>query len=172
MRAAWLIPLVLLAACDQEMEDMPHIRPLEERQGQASWRIPVEGTVAMDDELGDPPDEIPFPVTLDLLERGRERYGIFCSPCHARTGQGNGLVVQAGFPRPPSLHDPALLSVPDRHFYDVITHGYGAMHSYAARVPKADRWAIAAYIRALQLSRRAPAAALPEDLRARLEAQP
>lgn len=92
------------------------------------------------------------------LTRGRERFNIYCSPCHAQTGDGNGMIVQRGFSKPPSFHDkkdgPRLREAPDGHFFRVITHGYGAMYSYASRVAPADRWAIVAYIRALQLSRR------------------
>jgi mono/diheme cytochrome c family protein len=110
-------------------------------------------------------------LTLATLERGRQRFDIFCSPCHGRTGDGHGMVVQRGFPAPPSYHQDRLRTAPDSHFYDVITHGYGAMYSYAARVPPADRRAIVAYIRALQLSRYAPVGTLPGDLQARLNTQ-
>jgi mono/diheme cytochrome c family protein len=111
-------------------------------------------------------------VTAALLERGRERFEIFCTPCHGQSGHGDGLVVQRGFPRPPDLHDPALLAAPDRHFYEVITRGYGAMFAYGSRVPPADRWAIVAYVRALQLAGHAEMASLPDDMRSRLEATP
>ena len=111
----------------------------------------------------------PFPVTRAVLERGRERFDIYCAPCHGRTGEGNGMVVQRGFPPPPSYHIDRLRSAPVGHFYDVITQGYGIMYSYAARVEPADRWAIAAYIRALQKSRDATLAEVPSDERARLE---
>jgi mono/diheme cytochrome c family protein len=90
------------------------------------------------------------PMSLALVQRGRERFNIFCSECHGYTGEGDGMVAQRGFPHPPSFHDPRLIAAPDEHFVDVITNGHGVMYSYADRVPPPDRWAIAAYIRALQ----------------------
>jgi mono/diheme cytochrome c family protein len=116
-------------------------------------------------------ETFPFPITRAVLERGRERFDIYCSPCHGRTGEGNGMIVQRGFPPPPSYHIDRLRQAPVGHFYDVITHGYGIMYSYAARVDPADRWAIAAYIRALQKSQSATLAELPLDDRAKLEHQ-
>ena len=107
-------------------------------------------------------------MTAELLARGRERYDIFCSPCHDRTGRGNGMVVQRGLPRPPSLHEDRLRSADDQHFFDVITNGYGVMYSHAARVRPRDRWAIVAYIRALQLSQHATLADLSAEERAKL----
>jgi hypothetical protein len=104
---------------------------------------------------------IPFKVTRQVLDRGRERFNIYCSPCHGRTGDGNGMIVQRGFPQPPSFHLDRLRTAPDGHFYDVITHGFGTMYNYAARVKPTDRWAITAYIRALQLSRNADAPVRP-----------
>jgi mono/diheme cytochrome c family protein len=108
------------------------------------------------------------PVTMALLERGRQRFDIFCSPCHGLAGDGDGIIVAHGFPPPPSYHIPRLLAAPAQHFYDVITDGYGVMYSYRDRVAPRDRWAIAAYIRALQLSRHAKVAQVPgakEELR-------
>ena len=96
--------------------------------------------------------------TREVLERGRQRYDIYCAPCHARTGEGNGMIVQRGFPAPPSYHIDRLRQAPVGHFYDVITHGYGIMYPYANRVSVEDRWAIASYIRAIQLSQHAAAA--------------
>ncbi|WP_245485155.1 cytochrome c [Mesorhizobium sp. M7A.F.Ca.US.001.02.1.1] len=177
MRPAFALALAAapaLAGCQQQMADQPHYEPLEASSqfaDGASARIPVSGTVARNAELAPVPDAIPQPVTMALLNRGRERFDIFCSPCHGRTGDGHGMIVQRGFPAPPTYHQEALRRAPDRHFYDVITNGYGAMYSYAARVPPADRWAIVAYIRALQLSRRAAAADLPEPLRTKLNAE-
>ena len=113
----------------------------------------------------------PFPMTRALLERGRERFDIYCSPCHGRTGEGNGMIVQRGFPPPPSYHIDRLRQAPAGHFVDVITHGYGIMYSYAARVEPADRWAIAGYIRALQKSRDATLPEVPPEERVKLEAQ-
>ncbi len=114
-------------------------------------------------------ETFPFPITRDVLERGHERFDIFCSPCHGRTGEGNGMIVQRGFPPPPSYHIERLRQAPVGHFFDVITHGYGIMYSYAERVPPADRWAIAAYIRVLQQSRNARLDDVPPDQRSKLE---
>jgi mono/diheme cytochrome c family protein len=102
------------------------------------------------------------PITTALLARGRERYGIFCAPCHGLAGDGDGIIVAHGFPQPPSYHIDRLLAAPAQHFFDVMTNGYGVMFSYADRVDPRDRWAIAAYIRALQLSRRATVAQIPD----------
>jgi mono/diheme cytochrome c family protein len=112
----------------------------------------------------------PPAMTPALLDRGRNRFDIFCAPCHSIAGDGDGVVARRGFPHPPSFHTDALRAASDEHFYAVITDGYGAMHSYATRVETADRLAIVAYIRALQLSQHAPLAALSEDERSRLEA--
>jgi len=98
---------------------------------------------------------MPMPVTLALLQHGRERYDIYCAPCHSRTGNGDGMIVRSGYPAPPSYHTYQLRNAPIGHFFDVITYGYGVMYSYASRVAPHDRWAIAAYVRALQLSRHA-----------------
>ena len=104
---------------------------------------------------------IPYPITMDLLKRGQQRFDIYCAPCHSRLGDGDGRIARRGFPHPPSYHIDRLRNAPDRHFYDVITHGYGVMYPYADRVSPEDRWAIVAYIRALQLSQDAPREALP-----------
>ena len=112
----------------------------------------------------------PYPADLALLQRGRDRYMIYCMPCHSPAGDGDGMVVRRGFPAPPTYHQDRLRAAPDRHFYDVITNGYGVMVPYADRIEPADRWAIVAFIRALQFSQHAPVAALPPDGRARLEA--
>jgi mono/diheme cytochrome c family protein len=110
-------------------------------------------------EFGEKPGEAP-PVTLALLEHGQERYRIYCTPCHSELGDGRGMVVQRGFPPPPSYHTEGLRNAPVQHFYDVITNGHGAMYAYADRVQPPDRWAIAAYIRALQRSQNATVADL------------
>jgi mono/diheme cytochrome c family protein len=107
-----------------------------------------------------------------LLARGQQRFGIYCAPCHGFGGDGDGMIVQRGMPRPPSFHSARLRTAPDAHFMAVITQGYGVMYSYADRVAPRDRWAIIAYIRALQLSRNAPVAELPEALRKRLNVAP
>jgi mono/diheme cytochrome c family protein len=111
---------------------------------------------------------MPYPVDMQLLRRGQERFSIYCLPCHSPAGDGDGMVVRRGFPSPPSFHSERLRGVPDRHIYDVITHGYGIMYPYADRVEPQDRWAIVAYIRALQLSQHAPVASLPPALRSHL----
>ena len=109
-------------------------------------------------------------ATTALLARGQERFDIFCSPCHSVAGDGDGMVVRRGFPSPPSFDIDRLRKAPDAYFYDVITHGHGAMYPYAERVPPEDRLAIIAYIRALQLAMRAPVAVVPEAERTKLEA--
>ena len=133
-----------------------------------SMRQPVAGTVARDAPNGPAPE----PATIDaaMLARGENRYEIFCTPCHGRAGHGNGMIVQRGFQRPPSLVDGTLRDAKAQVFYDSITNGYGGMYSYATRVSPTDRWAIVAYIRALQLSQDADPASLPPQDRAKLEA--
>ena len=107
----------------------------------------------------------PLPVTLALLERGQQRFDIYCAPCHGLSGNGDGMIVRRGFPAPPSYHTDRLRNAPDSHFYQVISHGYGVMYPYADRIDPHDRWAIVAYIRALQLSQHAPRDRLtPRDL--------
>ena len=114
----------------------------------------------------------PPPADLALLERGQARYDVFCAPCHSVVGDGDGLIARRGFPRPPSLHQARLRDVSDRHVFDVITEGYGVMPPFADRVTPQDRWAVVAYVRALQLSQNAPVAALPPALQADLRALP
>ena len=153
-----------------DMHVQPKLKPLRESEfwGDSRGSRPlVENTVARGDLRedtyfytgminGKEGDQMPFPVTEQVLKRGQERFNIYCTPCHSRTGDGNGMIVQRGFRRPPSYQDPRLLSAPIGHFYDVISNGFGAMPDYAAQVTPHDRWAIAAYIRALQLSQHAP----------------
>jgi mono/diheme cytochrome c family protein len=117
---------------------------------------PADDAVPWHDESPAPP-----PLTLALLQRGQERFRIYCTPCHSELGDGNGMVVQRGFSAPPSYHIDRLRQAPTQHFYDVITRGHGAMYSFAGRVAPNDRWAIAAYIRALQLSQHTTAQDLP-----------
>ena len=174
LRLTLMLGALAVAGCRQDMEDQPRYDPLEASNqfpDGMSARAPVTGTVARQADLSPVLDKIPYPITIELLQRGQQRFDIFCSPCHGRTGDGHGMIVQRGLPAPPSYHQDALRKASDRHFYDVITNGYGAMYSYAARVPPQDRWAIVAYIRALQYSRDAPVAELPQTLRARLEAE-
>lgn len=168
-RAPALFPLFLvlclLASCDK-MANQKKQLPYEVSLGQASTPdiLPPAGIVARDDA----PAPSPPPVTLALLQRGQQRFNIYCAPCHARSGDGKGMIVQRGFPAPPSYYIDRLLTAPSQHFYDVITNGYGAMFSYADRVAPADRWAIAAYIRALQASQHARVADLSSDEKASL----
>jgi mono/diheme cytochrome c family protein len=113
--------------------------------------------------------EFPMPITPEVMGRGQERFNVFCSPCHGRTGMGNGMIVQRGFRQPPSYHQERLRNAPVGYFFDVMTNGFGAMQDYAAQVPPSDRWAIAAYIRALQLSQHATVAEVPADHRGDLD---
>ncbi len=172
------------AGCAQQMGHQPHVRPLEPSSvfpDRQSARPPVPGTVVSgytrtNHRIDPPPpvdpntDSLPFALNADVLQRGRERFDIYCSECHGLTGEGNGIVVQRGFSRPPSYYDPRLRQAPLGHFYDVMTNGYGAMASYASQVEPQDRWAIAAYIRTLQASRNATIADVPPDKRAELQA--
>jgi mono/diheme cytochrome c family protein len=171
-----LLALTTLSGCRLDMQVQPRENPLSRSDffaDQRSARPLVEGTVARGDlradtyfytgKVGDAPgDYMPFPATKEIMERGRERYNIFCAPCHSRVGDGKGFVVSRGFTRtPPSYHIPRLQKAPLGHFYDVITNGYGVMSDYASQVPPRDRWAIVAYIRALQLSQDATMADVP-----------
>lgn len=113
-------------------------------------------------------DEFPFPVTREVLERGRARFNIYCSPCHDYTGSGRGMIVQRGFPPPPSYHTERLRQAPAGHFFEVMTEGYGAMYSYAGRISPDDRWTIVAYIRALQQSQHATLDDVPAEERQQL----
>jgi mono/diheme cytochrome c family protein len=155
------------AACDN-MANQPKRLPYELPYGaEANWpALPPAGIVARDAAFGQPAAP---PVTMALLERGQERFDIYCSPCHSRAGDGNGMIVARGFPRPPSYFADHLVKAPNQHFYDVITNGYGAMFPYAARVAPADRWAIIAYIRTLQSSENARLGDVPPDKRQSLE---
>ena len=116
-------------------------------------------------------DTLPFPVTRPLLDRGQERYTIFCVLCHDSAGNGRGIIVQRGFRQPPSFHQERLREAPIGHFFAVVTNGFGAMADYATQIPPRDRWAVAAYIRALQLSQHATLADVPADVRQRLESE-
>ena len=132
----------------------------------SSMQLPVAGTVPRDE----PHQVVPQPamVTVALIERGHQRYDIFCTPCHGLAGNADGMIVQRGFPKPPRFTEDRLMKAKAQHFYDVLTHGKGAMYSYADRVPPADRWAIVAYIRALQLTQRPVLANLPAEDQAKL----
>ena len=177
--------LFSVTGCRRDMFLQPSEKPLERsdffRDNQMASRPLPPHTVARghleEDEafytgkIGDKlVTSFPIPITREVLLRGRERFDIYCAPCHGRTGDGGGMIPQRGFPAPPSYHIDRLRTAPAGHIFDVITHGYGVMYSYAARVDPADRWAIAAYIRALQLSHDAKLADVPEAERAQLEA--
>ena len=180
-----LAGLVLTSGCRQDMHDQPRYEPLEASAFFAdgrSARSPIPGTVARgqlraDTHLytgkisGELAATMPFPVTHDLLQRGQERYNIYCSPCHDRVGTGQGMIVRRGFQRPPSFHTPRLREAPIGHYVDVISQGFGAMMGYAAQVKPHDRWAIAAYIRSLQLSQHAALTDVPTTTRPHLQDQ-
>ena len=140
---------------------------------QQAGGTPTSSYGALNAGNGPPPADIPFPVTRQVLDVGRNRYNIFCAPCHGIAGYGNGMIVQRGFPPPPSFHSPQLRQVPPGFIYDVITNGFGIMYSYAYRVPPEERWAIAAYIKALQLSQNASLSDVPPEQRQNMQgAQP
>jgi mono/diheme cytochrome c family protein len=143
-----------IAGCNQNltMSDQKKLAEWERSSIFRNGRVlqaPAAGSVSREQDTGNLLIEKP-PMTLALVKRGHERFNIFCSECHGYGGDADGMVVQRGFPRPPSFHEARLVAAPDAYFVDVITHGHGVMYSYADRVPPADRWAIAAYIRALQ----------------------
>jgi cytochrome c553 len=183
-RFTCLLALALACAgCRREMYDQPRGDPLKSSDffadGAASRRLPPH-TVAQENFHADPSYEsgmvgtnyltqIPFPLTRQVLERGQAQFNIYCAECHGRTGQGNGIVPQRGFPAPPSYDIQRLRDATPGYFYHVITYGYGVMFPYANRVNTDDRWAIAAYIRALQLSHHATLKQIPPAERAKLE---
>jgi cytochrome c5 len=159
------------------MADQPKDRPLWPSDfftDGRSARPLVENTVArgavVEDEMaiGKESNAFPLPLNMDLLERGQNRYNIFCSPCHGLQGDGNGMVAMRGMKHPPSYHQDRLRQVPNGYIYDVITNGFGAMLGYSAQVQPRDRWAIVAYLRALQLSRSAKISELPPDVREKI----
>ena len=175
--------VVLLAcasvACRRDMQDQPKYIPLRPSDffadGRSARPLP-EGTVARGQLRADKVfytgkqgdqfvDQLPFPLTREVLERGRERFNIYCSPCHGRLGNGLGMIVRRGLKRPPSYHIDRLRQVPIGYFYDVITNGFGAMQDYSAQVIPRDRWAIASYIRVLQYSQLASINDVPPEER-------
>ncbi len=181
--------ILMVTGCDLvplHMRDQPRYDPLESstlfENGMASRPLPANtiprgewGQVKLNEAFytgqanGEFVENNPLPMTRQVLERGQERYDIFCSPCHSRVGDGQGMIVQRGFPQPSSYHTDRLRNEPDGYYYDVISNGFGVMYSYDARIPPEDRWAIVAYIRALQLSQNAPLEAVPEDKLPELE---
>lgn len=177
--AALVMGLAAAAGCRQDMHDQPKykaFRPSDFFGDDRSARPLVEDTVARGELRADaayftgkqgatPVDVLPVAVTPALLRRGQQRYGIYCTPCHGQTGRGDGMVVQRGYRRPPSFHIERLRNEKTGYFFDVITSGFGAMPDYAAQVTVADRWAIVAYLRALQLSENARLEDVPADRR-------
>jgi cytochrome c553 len=178
------VAIFAIAGCRQQMADQPHQRPLESSNffddGMAS-RPAEPGTVARAGRVqneqrlnskadGKLIDGFPFEVTMEVLARGQERYEIFCSPCHDRLGNGQGMIVRRGFTPARSFHDPRLRDAPAGHFFQVMTQGFGVMPSYANQLSEHDRWAVIAYIRALQLSRNARLDQLPPKDREKMKA--
>jgi mono/diheme cytochrome c family protein len=172
-----------LAACRQDMHDGPRYRPLRASDffadGRSARNLPA-GTVARgwlreDDALytgkvnGQLVDQFPFPIGRAELERGQNRFNIYCTPCHGRLGDGNGMVVQRGLRQAASYHNDRLRAEKLGYFFDVVTNGFGAMQGYAEQVPVRDRWLIVAYVRALQLSQHASLNDVPADKRAELD---
>jgi mono/diheme cytochrome c family protein len=171
-RAAWLAIALLAGGCD-EMVSQPKASVYGRSDlfaNGAAMQTAPPGAVPRDQAAFDAALANRPPMTLALITRGRERFDIYCEPCHGLAGDGQGIVPARGFPHPPDFREARLRAAPSRHVVDVISNGFGAMYAYGDRVPPADRWAIAAYIRALQLSDAAPVGALPDDERARLEA--
>ena len=181
-----LMAVVSVSGCRLDMHLQPKYLPYAPTQffhDGRSERQPVEGTVARGqlrlDELlytgrenGLESNQFPFPITRFDLARGREQYNVFCSPCHDYAGNGDGMIVQRGFPHPPSYHIDRLRNAPVGHFFGVMTNGFGEMYSYGSRIDPADRWRIAAYIRALQLSQHATIQDVPPAERQKLVASP
>ena len=183
--SAFLLALLALtgSACRQDMYNQPKYKPLAASEffadGTSARPLPPhtvprghlnEDTVFFlgKHEDGTMAESFPMPVTKDVLKRGQERYNIYCSVCHGYEGDANGMIVQRGYPAPPSYHIDRLRNAPPGYLYSVITNGYGIMYPYASRVEPTDRWAIAAYIRALQLSRNGRLDDVPADERAKL----
>ena len=178
LRKSSFVALLVLSSglgCRLDMHVQPRFNPLAKSDffaDQRSARPLVPGTVARGElresayfntgKFGDTPgDYMPFPVTDDVLARGRERFNIYCAPCHSRLGDGNGVIPQRGYRHPPSYHIERLRKAPLGYFFDVVTNGFGAMPDYSSQIPPRDRWCIVAYIRALQLSQNATAADVP-----------
>jgi mono/diheme cytochrome c family protein len=180
------LSVMAIAGCRQDMHNQPKYRPLRSSDffsNGSSARPLIEGTIARGTLQTDAAfftgkngamfvTELPFPVTKDVLDRGQERFNIYCTPCHDATGSGNGMVVQRGFPKPPSFHIDRLRAVEAGYFFDVITTGFGRMPDYRAQVTPRDRWNIVAYIRALQLSQHAAPADVPGGDPTKLAAPP
>jgi mono/diheme cytochrome c family protein len=163
--AALALAGLSVSACDLSMTQQRKLTTYAPsslwRDGTSARPLP-DNVVAQGDVVRATAAKAPPPMTEALLTRGRERFGVFCAPCHGLAGDGDGIIVAHGFPTPPSYSVDRLLAAPAQHFFDVMTNGYGVMFSYADRVDVHDRWAIAGYIRALQLSRHATVAEVPD----------
>jgi mono/diheme cytochrome c family protein len=195
--AHWIFPWLKLAlilisgmsltSCLNNMRDQPRYEPLEASSffgdGRSARPLPTgvvpRGSLEVNQVTPTPPptqttdlDTYPFPITMQVLQKGREQYDIYCSPCHGYDGYGRGMIVERGFSPPPSLHSEALRRAPGSHIYDVISNGFGRMYSYAYRVSPDDRWAIVAYIRALQLSQNASQDLVPPEAQNQLQKSP
>lgn len=180
---AALAVVAAVGGCRQDMHDQPRYEAFEHSNffaDERASRLPVPGTVArgqLDEDAAfftGKADEglierVPVRVDIALMRRGRERYEIFCAPCHDRVGTGKGMIVQRGYKEAPSFHQPRLREAADGYFFQVIRDGFGVMPSYAAQIPPRDRWAIVAYIRALQLSQAARLEDVPTDVGTRLQ---
>ena len=182
--ATFLVAAVLLSGCDlQDMYRQPKTEPYMSSSvfADGTSARPLEADTVARGHLrtnevlytgklnGKEVDTLPFPVTKAVLLRGQERFDIFCSPCHDRAGNGNGMIVQRGYRRPPPYHTPQMRAMALGHFFDVISNGFGVMPDYAAQIPAEDRWAIAAYVRTLQFSQYAPLADVPAGERQKLK---
>ncbi|MBA4106529.1 MAG: quinol:cytochrome C oxidoreductase [Pirellula sp.] len=182
------LALIALVGCHRDMYDQPRLEPLEKNtffdDGRASrplvegvveyGAIPPDSVILTGKVNGQLTDELPPEFKLDaaLLKRGEQRFNVFCSNCHGLSGDGDGMIVLRGYRKPPTYHSERLRGTPIGHFFDVATNGFGVMPSYASQIPVEDRWAIAAYIRALQLTQYAKLDDLPEAERQQLENQP
>jgi hypothetical protein len=182
--ASMILGSLFLSACRQDMHDQPKYIPLRPSDFFADGRSErplIDGTVArghLNDDAayfqgkgpdGKPTNDFPFPVTKEVIQRGQARYNIYCTPCHDRLGNGDGMIVRRGYRKPPSYHIDRLRTVPNGYIYDVISNGFGAMPDYAAQIAPRDRWAIVAYVRALQLSQNASVNDVPADARGQLQ---
>lgn len=180
--AGAMLAVFAVVGCHSDMYDQPKHEPLEEttvfddgrvarplEAGVVSYGAPLPPAVPTGTAAG-AATSFPLPLSEALLSRGQERFVIYCTPCHGRTGEGDGMIVQRGYRKPPSFHDDRLRGVPDAHLFDVLTNGFGVMPAHRKQILPEDRWAIVAYLRALQLSRHAPAALLNDAERKTLEA--
>lgn len=185
LTAGSVLALALISAgCRQDMHDQPKYIPLRPSNffgdGRSERQL-IPGTIPrghLNDDTayyygvgpdGKPVAQMPFAVTKDVLLRGQQRFNIYCAPCHDRLGDGDGMIVRRGYRHPPSYHISRLRQVPDGYIFDVITNGFGAMPDYAAQIPVRDRWAIVAYVRALQLSHNATVNDVPPEHRSDLD---